>query len=151
MIVWLWDTSGPARCGRGVTDDRARALQIAETYLRGGLASVAQVEGARLVPGTHTLSTGYERPGKGGGAAARTAASAGSHSPPPLDRRRHEPPASRTGGRRLARRHGPVHRRCDQFRVGVVGVRPAVFSRAACPFGRYMTPKAPSHRQDRNA
>jgi hypothetical protein len=65
MIVWLWDTSGPARCGWGVTDDRGRALQIAETYLRGGLADVAKVEGARLVPGTRTLSTGYERTGEG--------------------------------------------------------------------------------------
>ena len=65
MIVWLWDTSGPARAGRGVTDDRGRALQIAEAYLRSGQANVAQVEGARLVPGTHTLTTGYERTGEG--------------------------------------------------------------------------------------
>jgi hypothetical protein len=65
MIVWLWDTSGPGRCARGVTDDRGRALQVAETYLRGGLANIAKVERARLVPGTCTLSSGYERTREG--------------------------------------------------------------------------------------
>jgi hypothetical protein len=65
MILWLWDACGPARSGRGVTDDQARALQLAETLLRSGQANVARVEGARLVPGTHTLNTGYERTGEG--------------------------------------------------------------------------------------
>jgi hypothetical protein len=45
VIVWLWDTFDPVRSGRGVTDDRARALEVAESYLRSGQASVAKVEG----------------------------------------------------------------------------------------------------------
>ena len=65
MMLWLWDTYGPARSGHGITDDRARALQIAETYLRSGHANVATVEGARFAPGTHTLTTGYQRTGEG--------------------------------------------------------------------------------------
>lgn len=65
MIAWLWDAFGPARSGRGITDDRARALEAAESYLRSGQANIAKVEGARLVPGTHTLTTGYERTGEG--------------------------------------------------------------------------------------
>jgi hypothetical protein len=65
MIVWLWDACGPARAGRGITDNRARAVQMAETYLRSGQANVAKVEGARLVPGTDTLTTGYLRTGEG--------------------------------------------------------------------------------------
>ncbi|WP_300608543.1 hypothetical protein [Trebonia sp.] len=65
MIVWLWDACGPARTGRGITDDRARAVRIAETYLRTGQATVATVEGARLLSGIRTLTTGYQRTGEG--------------------------------------------------------------------------------------
>jgi hypothetical protein len=65
MMVWLWDASGPARSGRGITDDQTRALAVAEAYLRSGNANVARVEAARLVSGTRTLTTGYERTGEG--------------------------------------------------------------------------------------
>jgi hypothetical protein len=65
MMLWLWDAHGLARSGHGVTDDRARALEVAETYLRSGRATVAKVEGARFVLGVHTLTTEYERTGEG--------------------------------------------------------------------------------------
>jgi hypothetical protein len=65
MIVWLWCTSGPARSGRGVTDDRERAFRIADACLRSGQANIAKVESARLIPGIRTLTTGYERTGQG--------------------------------------------------------------------------------------
>ncbi len=55
----------PARTGRGVTDDRAQALQIAETYLRSGQASAASVEQSRLDLGMRTLTSGYQRTGQG--------------------------------------------------------------------------------------
>jgi hypothetical protein len=64
MMLWLWDAYGPARSGHGVTDNQARAFAIAEAYLRSGGASVAKVEGARMVLGVRTLTSGYERTGE---------------------------------------------------------------------------------------
>ena len=65
MIVWLWDAYGPARTGRGITDNQARALQHAETCLRSGQASIAKVEAARAELGIRTLTSGYQRTGQG--------------------------------------------------------------------------------------
>ncbi len=65
MIVFLWEADGPARSGRGVTDDRARALRNAETCLRSGQANVAKVERATLMSGIRTLTSGYLRTGDG--------------------------------------------------------------------------------------
>ena len=65
MIVWLWDAYGPARGGRGITDDEERAIQNAETLMRSGQARVAQVESAHADLGTRTLTSGYRRTGQG--------------------------------------------------------------------------------------
>lgn len=65
MIVWLWDASVPARCGRGVTDDEERARRAAETWLRSGDAGGARVEKALTVLGCVTLTVAYERTGEG--------------------------------------------------------------------------------------
>jgi hypothetical protein len=65
MIVWLWDACGPARSGRGVTDDEARAIQMAETLMRSGQATVAKVESAQADLGIRTLTAGYRRTGRG--------------------------------------------------------------------------------------
>jgi hypothetical protein len=65
MIVWLWDTYGPARGGRGITDDEARAIQNAETLMSSGQANVAWVESAHAELGTRTLTSGYRRTGRG--------------------------------------------------------------------------------------
>jgi hypothetical protein len=65
MIVWLWDAYGPARIGRGITDEQARAIEIAEQCLRSGQASVVKVEGARLALGVPGLTSEYQRTGEG--------------------------------------------------------------------------------------
>jgi hypothetical protein len=65
MIVWLWAACGPARNGIGITDDEARARQAAETFLGTGQASSARVEMARAYLGVRTLTSGYERTGRG--------------------------------------------------------------------------------------
>jgi hypothetical protein len=65
VIVWLWDACGPERCGRGVTDDKARAIEAAEACLHTGHANVARVEAAQFVLGITTLATGYLRTGEG--------------------------------------------------------------------------------------
>jgi hypothetical protein len=65
VIVWLWDASGPDRCGRGVTDNKARAVQAAETYMRNWDANVAKVEAASVMLGTETLTSAYLRTGEG--------------------------------------------------------------------------------------
>jgi hypothetical protein len=65
MIVWLWDAPGPARCGRGVTDDEGRALGAAVALLRSGAACSATVEAARTVLDPRTLNRVYERTGTG--------------------------------------------------------------------------------------
>ena len=65
MIVWLWDAYGPARSGRGITDDEDRAIHNAETLMRSGQASVARVESAHADLGTRTLTSGYRRTGQG--------------------------------------------------------------------------------------
>ncbi len=65
MIVWLWDADGPARSGRGITSDQARALERAETLLRSGHATVAKVESAQADLGIRTLTSGYRRTGHG--------------------------------------------------------------------------------------
>lgn len=58
MIVWLWDTHGPDRAGRGVTDDEERARQTAEAWMRSGQGSTGSVEKAFAVLGIHTLTSG---------------------------------------------------------------------------------------------
>ena len=65
MIVWLWDATGPVRCGRGVTDDEGRALGAAAALLRSGTACSATVEAARPVLDDRTLNRIYERTGTG--------------------------------------------------------------------------------------
>lgn len=65
MIVWLWDAAGPTVSGRGVTDNETRAREAAATYIRSGMASSARVEMAVANIGIHTLTSGYERIGKG--------------------------------------------------------------------------------------
>jgi hypothetical protein len=65
VIVWLWDTSGPSRNERGITDNQARAQQAAEARLHSGEASAARVERAVTILGIHTLTTGYQRTGDG--------------------------------------------------------------------------------------
>lgn len=65
MIVWLWDACGPARSGRGVTDDDARARQTAEACTRGSQASAARAESARTILASGTLTFAYERTGEG--------------------------------------------------------------------------------------
>jgi hypothetical protein len=65
VIVWLWDASGPARRGRGITDDEAAARRAAEACLRGTEACSARVESARAVLGIESLTSGYERTGHG--------------------------------------------------------------------------------------
>lgn len=65
MIVWLWDATGPAVSGRGVTDDEERAREAAAIYVRSGMASSARVEMAIANIGIHALTSGYERAGQG--------------------------------------------------------------------------------------
>ena len=65
MIVWLWDAYGPARTGRGITDDQARAIEIADQCLHSGQADVVKVEGARLALGIPDLTQEYQRTGEG--------------------------------------------------------------------------------------
>jgi hypothetical protein len=65
VIVWLWDASGPACRGRGITDDEAAARRAAEACLRGTEACSAWVESARAVLGIESLTSGYERTGHG--------------------------------------------------------------------------------------
>jgi hypothetical protein len=65
VIVWLWDTHGPARSGQGITDDEDRAIQNVETLMRSGQANVAQVESAHAELGIRTLTSGYQRTGQG--------------------------------------------------------------------------------------
>jgi hypothetical protein len=65
MMIWLWDAYGPVRTARGITDDRDRAITLAETCLSSGQAAIARVEGAVLILGTHTLTSGYRRTGEG--------------------------------------------------------------------------------------
>ena len=60
VIVWLWDSSGPARNGRGVSDDEMRARQAAEACITSG-ADVARVEKAVTELGIRTLTSGYQR------------------------------------------------------------------------------------------
>jgi hypothetical protein len=65
MIVWLWDASGPARRGRGVTDDEGRARHAAVALLRTGEATTARVEQALTALDARTLIYGYARTGEG--------------------------------------------------------------------------------------
>jgi hypothetical protein len=65
MIVWLWDSSGPDRAGRGVTDDEGLARRAAEACLRAGQATGARVELAHVVTGFSGLTSGYQRTGQG--------------------------------------------------------------------------------------
>jgi hypothetical protein len=65
VIVWLWDASGFARTGHGVTDDEARARQAAETLMRRGHATVARLEKAHAMLGIQSLTSGYQRVGEG--------------------------------------------------------------------------------------
>ena len=65
MIVWLWDTWGPDRRGRGVSGDRATAQRAAEACLRSGHASGARLEEALAILGTESLTSLYQRTGQG--------------------------------------------------------------------------------------
>ena len=65
MILWLWDADGPARTGRGVTNDETRAIKAAEACMRNGQARIAKVEAALLVLGIPGLTPGYKRTGNG--------------------------------------------------------------------------------------
>jgi len=65
VIVWLWDAAGPARSGRGITDDDGRARQAAEACIRSGHATAAQVERAVTVLEVRTLTADYQRTGDG--------------------------------------------------------------------------------------
>jgi hypothetical protein len=65
VIVWLWDASGHARAGRGITDDEATARQAAEACMRGAQACSAVVEKAHAVLATESLTSGYARTGQG--------------------------------------------------------------------------------------
>ena len=65
MIVWLWDTWGPDRRGRGVSGDRATAQRAAEACLRNGHASGARLEEALAILGTESLTSLYQRTGQG--------------------------------------------------------------------------------------
>jgi hypothetical protein len=65
VIVWLWDTSGPARSGRGLSDDETSARLAAEECMRSHLADSARVEKALAILGIESLISGYERTGQG--------------------------------------------------------------------------------------
>ena len=65
MIVWLWDATGPAYSGQGITDDEDRAKRITEGYLQSGTATVATLEAALLDVGVRTLADCYRRTGRG--------------------------------------------------------------------------------------
>jgi Tfp pilus assembly protein PilX len=65
VIVWLWDACGPVRRGRGITSDKARAMQAAEACMRNGHATVATVEAAQFISGIRALTSGYQRIGEG--------------------------------------------------------------------------------------
>ena len=71
VIVWLWDSSGPAGEASGITDDEAQARRAAEKYMRTVQACTARVERAHLRIGIHALTPGYERTGKGWSARQR--------------------------------------------------------------------------------
>jgi hypothetical protein len=60
MIVWLWD----AGSAHGVSDDDARAREVAETLIRDGRASSARVEMA-VLNSVRALDPDYGRLGCG--------------------------------------------------------------------------------------
>jgi hypothetical protein len=65
LIVWLWDSSGPASGASGITDNETQARRAAEAYMHTAEACTARVERAHLRVGIHALTTGYERTGNG--------------------------------------------------------------------------------------
>lgn len=65
MIVWLWDATGPIVSAQGITDDEARALEATAALMRSGAACSARIEMARAHIGIRTLTSEYERVGRG--------------------------------------------------------------------------------------
>lgn len=66
MIAWLWDAPGSGgRSGHGISDDPAAAIHAAEACLLSGHAHAARVEQALAVLETETLTSCYQRTGRG--------------------------------------------------------------------------------------
>ncbi len=66
MIVFLWDATGPAGSGGGVSDDQARAQAAAETWMRAhGPGSTAQMQKARTLISTRDLDACCQPVGPG--------------------------------------------------------------------------------------
>ena len=63
MIVWLWDTGGPAVSASGVTDSETRAKRAAAEAMRAMSADTATVEAGVLLDGGAWLEAGYRRTG----------------------------------------------------------------------------------------
>lgn len=62
IIVWLWDTDGPARSASGVTADDGKAKNAAEEGMITTGAATATVEQATSRTGTRIRWTKFRRP-----------------------------------------------------------------------------------------
>jgi hypothetical protein len=65
VIVYLWESSGPARNWLGISGNREAARRAVRECLRSGDTTAARVEEAITVIGARTLSHAYEPTGNG--------------------------------------------------------------------------------------